>query len=73
MGFLAGRTVSRLRYGNFNLLNKLSPAQILVLGFIGLILAGAILLSLPVSSAAGKPTKFIDALFTATSAVCVTG
>jgi len=73
LGFLAGRTVSRLRYGNFNLLNKLSPAQILVLGFIGLILAGAILLSLPVSSAAGKPTKFIDALFTATSAVCVTG
>lgn len=53
--------------------NRLSPAQILVLGFAGVILIGAILLSLPVASSSGKPTAFLDALFTSTSAVCVTG
>lgn len=52
---------------------ELSPYQILVLGFSGLILCGAFLLMLPVSSSTGEPTAFIDALFTATSAVCVTG
>ncbi|MCC7180583.1 MAG: hypothetical protein IT177_19545 [Acidobacteria bacterium] len=39
----------------------------------GLILAGAALLWLPVSTAPGRSTSFLDALFTATSAVCVTG
>jgi trk system potassium uptake protein TrkH len=52
---------------------KFTPVQILAIGFAGVILAGAILLSLPVSSADGKATPFIDSLFTATSAVCVTG
>lgn len=52
---------------------KLTPYQILTLGFAGLIFIGAILLSLPVSSVSGQGTNFIDALFTATSAVCVTG
>lgn len=52
---------------------QLTPAQILVLGFAGLILLGTVLLMLPVSSAAGKVTPFLTALFTATSAVCVTG
>lgn len=52
---------------------RLTPAQILVMGFATVILAGAMLLSLPVSSATGQPTQFIDALFTSTSAVCVTG
>ena len=52
---------------------KLSPYQILVLGFSALILCGALLLMMPVSSATGEFTPFIDALFTATSAVCVTG
>lgn len=51
----------------------LTPAQVLTLGFAGLILAGAILLSLPIAAADGRPTPFLDALFTATSAVCVTG
>lgn len=53
--------------------SRLSPAQVLVLGFATVILIGAVLLSLPVASASGKPTAFIDALFTSTSAVCVTG
>ncbi len=50
---------------------KLSPPQILVLGFLSVILIGAIILSLPFSNTKG--CSFIDALFTSTSAVCVTG
>ncbi|GIP29894.1 K+ transporter Trk [Paenibacillus sp. J23TS9] len=52
---------------------RLAPPQILVLGFAGIILIGAILLTLPISNTTGKPLRFIDALFTATSATCVTG
>ncbi|MBU7314404.1 TrkH family potassium uptake protein [Paenibacillus oleatilyticus] len=52
---------------------ELTPPQILVIGFAAIILLGATLLSLPISSANGQPTLFIDALFTATSATCVTG
>jgi trk system potassium uptake protein TrkH len=51
---------------------KVSPAKILVGGFALLILLGAILLALPVSTHSGR-LSFLDALFTATSAVCVTG
>ena len=50
---------------------KLSPPQILVLGFFSIIIIGAILLTLPLSNT--KECTFIDALFTSTSAVCVTG
>ena len=46
---------------------------LLVYGFVGLIAVGTVLLVLPVSSRTGDPTPFVDALFTATSAVCVTG
>ena len=49
---------------------RLSPPQILVLGFLSFILIGTILLVLPISC---KECSLIDALFTATSAVCVTG
>lgn len=52
---------------------KLSPPQILVLGFAAIILAGSLLLMLPVSSASGESLSFVNALFTATSATCVTG
>jgi len=52
---------------------KLTPYQILALGFAGLIVAGALLLMTPMTSATGQGLSFIDALFTATSAVCVTG
>lgn len=51
---------------------KLNDNQSLVLSFAALILAGAYLLWLPVSYSAGK-ISFVDALFTSTSAVCVTG
>ncbi|MEK5166407.1 TrkH family potassium uptake protein [Paenibacillus sp. FSL R5-0527] len=50
-----------------------SPPQILVLGFALIILLGSLLLMLPISSAAGEMLPFVDALFTATSATCVTG
>ncbi|WP_448811935.1 TrkH family potassium uptake protein [Agromyces bauzanensis] len=52
---------------------SLHPAQAVVVGFSTAILAGTLLLLLPVSSADDRPTTFVDALFTATSAVCVTG
>ncbi len=52
---------------------KLNPAQVLVLGFAGIILIGAILLNLPMASKSGESVGFINAFFTATSAVCVTG
>ncbi|MDB4868106.1 MAG: Trk family potassium uptake protein [Cohnella sp.] len=50
-----------------------SPPKILVIGFALIILIGAQLLTLPVSSSTGQTTPWIDALFTATSATCVTG
>jgi len=51
----------------------LSPAQVLVIGFALVILLGALLLTLPQASASGHRLPFLDALFTATSATCVTG
>jgi trk system potassium uptake protein TrkH len=51
---------------------QFSPAQVLVLSFAVLILTGSVLLGLPVS-AAREPLTPLDAIFTATSAVCVTG
>lgn len=52
---------------------KLSSFQIILLGFAGVILLGAFLLTLPISSVSHEWTSFTDALFTSTSAVCVTG
>lgn len=52
---------------------KLNGVQILALGFLSLILIGGIILSLPISSATGEGTNFLDSIFTSTSAVCVTG
>ena len=53
--------------------HRLSSFQIIISGFIGVILLGALLLMLPVSTAEGCITPFNETLFTATSAVCVTG
>ena len=52
---------------------KLTSFQIIILGFSGVILFGTFLLMLPFSSRSGLATPFSDALFTSTSAVCVTG
>lgn len=53
--------------------NVYTPVQILVMGFALVILVGAVLLSLPMAAQSGEVTPFIDSVFTATSAVCVTG
>lgn len=52
---------------------KLRPAVVTAIGFLLLILTGACLLFLPISIRDGVRITFLDALFTATSAVCVTG
>ena len=52
---------------------RLTSFQIIIFGFIGVILLGALVLMLPISSANGSFTPFNQTLFTATSAVCVTG
>ena len=52
---------------------RIAPARAILLGFAGVILAGAGFLTLPVASASGESAGFLTALFTATSAVCVTG
>lgn len=52
---------------------ELTTTQIIVSGFLLAILFGAVLLMLPISSKSGEWTSAIDALFTATTSVCVTG
>ncbi len=52
---------------------RLTSFQIIIFGFIGVIVLGALILMLPISSAKGIVTPFNQALFTSTSAVCVTG
>ena len=55
-----------------NLLS-IAPAKLIVLSFLALILVGSLLLTLPISSRSGNWTPYVDALFTATSASCITG
>lgn len=52
---------------------RMSHAQIIAIGYLLVIMAGTLTLMLPVSSRQGETTKFSEALFTATSATCVTG
>ncbi|SET28581.1 trk system potassium uptake protein TrkH [Paenibacillus sp. NFR01] len=60
--------MANLFYGKL----KLTPPKILSIGFVMLIVVGTVLLYLPISST-GRDLSFIDALFMATSATCVTG
>lgn len=52
---------------------RLTSFQIIILGFLGVILVGSLLLALPIASKERVWTSFEDTLFTSTSAVCVTG
>ena len=52
---------------------KLSPTQIIAIAFAGIILIGSVLLTLPAASRDGHSAGFLNALFTSTSATCVTG
>ena len=54
-------------------IERVTPAQIIIAGFLLLILSGALLLTLPFASRGPGSASFLDALFTATSATCVTG
>ncbi len=54
-------------------IHALKPVQILAMGFLCIILLGALLLTLPIATVDRDTLGFVDALFTATSAVCVTG
>ena len=54
-------------------IRKLSSIQIIMFAFLLVIVIGSILLSLPISSANEKSVPYVDALFTATTATCVTG
>lgn len=56
-----------------NYLNSMDPAKVMVIGFASVILLGALLLNLPIATKSGESIGLLDALFTATSAVCVTG
>ena len=63
------RTVKRLS----DFINNMQPTQIMVIGFAIVILIGAILLNMPLYTKNGESIGFLNALFTSTSAVCVTG
>jgi trk system potassium uptake protein TrkH len=52
---------------------KLSPFAVVALSFFGIIVAGTLLLKLPISTQSGTPLSWVDSLFISTSAVCVTG
>ena len=56
-----------------DIINKKEPTQIMVIGYAVIILIGAFLLSMPISTQNRESIGFLDALFTSTSAVCVTG
>ena len=51
----------------------LTAFQIIIIAFFSLIMTGALLLMLPISTRGASGASFADALFTSTSAVCVTG
>ncbi|MBQ9988485.1 MAG: H(+)-transporting ATPase [Clostridia bacterium] len=56
-----------------NFIKKQPPARIIALGFVLVILLGSLLLSLPCCVKEGRSVTYMDALYTSTSAVCVTG
>lgn len=51
----------------------MSPAKVLAIGFFAIIMTGTLLLMLPLSNKSSRWLGFLEALFTATSATCVTG
>lgn len=64
---------SLLRFIKRNIIVRIKPSQTILLGFLLVVLLGAVLLTLPAASQDGRSIGFVDALFTATSATCVTG
>lgn len=72
---IRAKTSNRIRGNRIDMKKRisLSTTQMIMLSFLLAILAGSLLLVLPFASADGKPVAYIDALFTATTSVCVTG
>jgi len=60
-------------HSNFNWINRLTPVQLLLLFYFGAVIFSTIVLSLPISHKDGVEIPFIDVLFTAMSAISVTG
>jgi trk system potassium uptake protein TrkH len=68
------RKIQTIFYKCYNSrVKKLPPSLYIAISFFLIILLGGIVLSLPISSSSGQPTNFLDAVFTANSATCVTG
>jgi len=67
-----GAKSERSKNGVFSTL-RLKPAQLVLLSFSGVILFGTFFLMLPFSAVSGESMGFVDAIFMATSATCVTG
>lgn len=67
------RVLGRMKYAFRQIEDHMTASQIMVMGFALAIFAGGILLSMPFCNADGHWLRFVDALFTACSAVCVTG
>ncbi|MBN2538116.1 Trk family potassium uptake protein [candidate division WOR-3 bacterium] len=61
------------RFAGFLRRLRLQPVRLLALSFLGMVVVGTLLLTFPAATAHGRVTGFTDALFTATSATCVTG
>lgn len=64
---------TKRRFSWSKLTRRFTPGQIVLMGFLMICVGGGLLLTLPCMNAKGVWTPFIDALFTATSATCVTG
>ncbi|MDD4503972.1 MAG: TrkH family potassium uptake protein [Clostridiaceae bacterium] len=65
--------VNIIEFNLFRKRLKITPTQLIVASFATLIFLGALLLNLPIASRDNQPVGFINAIFTATSSVCVTG
>ena len=73
MSFDFGKEMPDMMRQLVNKLEHLKPVQVIILGFLMVIIAGTLLLMLPFSSRGTGSAGFADSLFTAVSAVCVTG
>lgn len=73
MSFDFGKEMPDMMRQLVNKLEHLKPVQVIILGFLAVIIAGTLLLMLPFSSRGSGSAGFADSLFTAVSAVCVTG
>ena len=71
--FLDRKLKNQQFYSRIRKLTHLSSFQIILIGFAAVIFIGALILMLPISSRSREVTPFLDALFTSTSATCVTG